>query len=236
VLEEKRNKARLAMETAQRNIDQMRIRAPFDGLVAVKDNDTNGAAWTGMVVPEYRAGDTVWPGRPVAEVLHESGLELIAKVTEYDRAHLNAGQKADVAVHAVQGANLPATIKNVAGASRRNDFFWFDSTRMFDVSLQVTGNAANLRPGLTTQVRVTGDPIKKVKYLPRQALFQQDGKPVVFVRRGRSFEPLEVKVSDRTETHIVVANLDVGTEVALRNPLAEDKKSGPSAGPVQPGS
>jgi HlyD family secretion protein len=235
VLEEKRNKARLAIETAQRNIDQMRIRAPFEGLVAVKDNDTNGAAWTGMVVPEYRAGDTVWPGRPVAEVLHESGLELIAKVTEYDRAHLNAGQKAEVTVHAVQGASLPATIKNVAGASRRNDFFWFDSTRMFDVSLQVTGNAANLRPGLTTHVRVTGDPIKKVRYLPRQALFEQDGKPVVFVRRGRSFEPREVKISDRTETHIVVADLEVGTEVALRNPLAEDKKSGPSAGPVQPG-
>jgi HlyD family secretion protein len=235
VLEEKRNKARLAMETAQRNIDNMRIRAPFDGLVAVKDNDTNGAAWTGMVVPEYRAGDTVWPGRPVAEVLHESGLELIAKVTEYDRAHLNAGQKADVAIHAVQGTSLPATIKTVAGASRRSEFFGFDSTRMFDVAFQVTGNASNLRPGLTTQVRVTGDPIKGAHYLPRQALFEQDGKPVVFVRRGRSFEPREVKVSHRTETHVVVANLDVGTEVALRNPLAEDKKSGSSAGPVQPG-
>jgi len=235
VVEEKRNKARLAMETAQRNIDQMRIRAPFDGLVAVKDNDTMGAAWTGMVVPEYREGDTVWPGRPVAEVLHESGLELVAKVTEYDRAHLNAGQKADVSIHAVQGATLPATIKNVAGASRRNDFFWFDSTRMFDVSFQVTGGTASLRPGLTTQVRVTGDPIKGARYLPRQALFDQDGKPVVFVRRGRSFEPLEVKVSDRTETHIVVKDLAVGTEVALRNPLTEGKKTGPSAGPVQPG-
>ena len=234
VLQEKRNKARLAMETAQRNIDQMRIRAPFDGLVAVKDNDTNGAAWTGMVVPEYREGDTVWPGRPVAEVLHESGLELVAKVTEYDRAHLNTGQKAEVAIHAVQGATLPATIKTVAGASRRSDFFGWDSTRMFDVSFQVTGGA-NLRPGLTTQVRVTGDPIKGARYLPRQALFEQDGKPVVFVRRGRSFEPREVKISDRTETHVVVADLAVGTEVALRNPLAEDKKSGPSAGPVQPG-
>lgn len=235
VLEEKRNKARLAMETAQRNIDQMRIRAPFDGLVAVKDNDTNGAAWTGMVVPEYREGDTVWPGRPVADVLHESGLELVAKVTEYDRAHLNAGQKAEVAIHAVQGTSLPATIKSVAGASRRSDFFGWDSTRMFDVSFQVTGSSANLRPGLTTQVRVTGDPIKSARYLPRQALFEQDGKPVVFVRRGRSFEPREVKISDRTETHIVVTDLPVGTEVALRNPLAEDKKSGPSAGPVQPG-
>lgn len=234
VLEEKRNKARLAMETAQRNIDQMRIRAPFDGLVAVKDNDTNGAAWTGMVVPEYRAGDTVWPGRPVAEVLHESGLELVAKVNEYDRAHLKAGQKAEVAIHAVQGTSLPATIKSVAGASRRSDWGW-DTTRMFDVSFQVAGGAAALRPGLTTQVRVMGDPIKAAHYLPRQALFEQDGKPIVFVRRGRSFEPRQVKVSHRTESHVVIADLPVGTEVALRNPLAEDKKSGPSAGPVQPG-
>ena len=235
VLEEKRNKARLAMETAQRNIDQMRIRAPFDGLVAVKDNDTNGAAWTGMVVPEYREGDTVWPGRPVADLLHTSGLELIAKVTEYDRAHLNAGQKADVSIHAVQGATLPATIKTVAGASRRSDFFGWDSTRMFDVSFQITGGTADLRPGLTTQVRVTADSIKGARYLPRQALFEQDGKPVVFIRRGRSFEPRPVKITDRTETHIVVADLPVGTEVALRNPLAERKKTGQGSGPVQPG-
>lgn len=235
VLEEKRNKARLAMETAQRNIDQMRIRAPFDGLVAVKDNDTNGAAWTGMVVPEYRAGDTVWPGRPVAEVLHKSGLELIAKVTEYDRAHLNAGQKAEVAIHAVPATSLPATIKTVAGASRRSDFFGWDSTRMFDISFQITGDTANLRPGLTTQVRVTGEPIKGARFLPRQAFFEHDGKPVVFVRRGRSFEPRPVKISDRTETHVVVTDLEVGTEVALRNPLAERQKAGASAGPVQPG-
>ena len=234
VLQEKRNKAQLAMETAQRNIDNMRIRAPFDGLVSVKDNDTTGTAWTGMVVPEYREGDTVFPGRPVAEVLHESGLELVAKVTEYDRAHLTAGQKADVAIHAVQGKSLPATIKNVAGASRRSEWGW-DTTRMFDVSIQVAAGSGNLRPGLTTQVRVTGDPIKGARYLPRQALFEQDGKPVVFVRRGRSFEPLPVKIADRTETHIVLADLPVGTEVALRNPLAEIKKNGSSAGPVQPG-
>ena len=234
VLEEKRNKAQLEKETAQRNIDQMRIRAPFDGLVAVKDNDTNGAAWTGMVVPEYREGDTVWPGRPVAEVLHASGLELIAKVTEYDRAHLNSGQKADVTIHALQGAALPATITTVAGASRRNDFFGWDSTRTFDVTLHITGTTEHLHPGLTTDIRVTADPIKAARYLPRQALFEQDGKPVVFVRRGRSFEPKPVKISDRTETHIVVADLPVGTEVALRNPLADRAKGDSNTGPTQP--
>ena len=233
VLEEKRNKARLATETAQRNIDSMRIQAPFDGLVAVLDNDMTNAAWTGMVVPEYREGDTVWPGRPVAEVLHESGLELVAKVTEYDRAHLNAGQSATVDIHAVQGASLPATIKTVAGASRRELFGW-DATRTFDVRLQVSGGGAALRPGLTTAVRVTGDPVRSARHLPRQALFEQDGKPVVFVRRGQSFEPREVRVALRTETHVVVPDLPVGTEVALRNPLLDDKKSGPGSGPVQP--
>jgi hypothetical protein len=106
---------------------------------------------------------------------------------------------------------------------------------MFDVNLQVSGSAANLRPGLTTQVEVKGDPIKRARYLPRQALFEQDGKPVVFVRRGRSFEPREVKVSARTESHVVV-DLPVGTEVALRNPLSDDRRSGSSAGPVKPGS
>ena len=105
VLEEKRNKARLQMDNAQRNIDNMKLRAPFDGLVAVKPNDMNNAAWAGVVVPEFRAGDTVFSGRPIAEVLHESGIELIAKVSEYDRAHLNAGQKAEVTIHAVQGKN-----------------------------------------------------------------------------------------------------------------------------------
>ena len=235
VLEEKRNKARLQMDNAQRNIDNMKLRAPFDGLVAVKPNDMNNAAWAGVVVPEFRAGDTVFPGRPIAEVLHESGIELVAKVSEYDRAHLNAGQKAEVTIHAVQGKSLSATIKEVAGASRREVWAWNDPTRTFDVSFDVKGsNPASLRPGLTTLVRVTGAPIKAARYLPRQALFEHDGKPVVFVRQGRSFEPREVKVSHRTETHIVVTDLPVGTEVALRNPLADDSKSGGSAGPVQP--
>ncbi|HKY21650.1 MAG TPA: HlyD family efflux transporter periplasmic adaptor subunit [Vicinamibacterales bacterium] len=236
VLEEKRHKAKLQMDNAQKNIDNMKLRAPFDGLVAVKANDINNAAWAGVVVPEFRPGDTVYPGRPVAEVLHESGIELIAKVNEYDRAHLNAGQKADVSIHAVQGKALPATIKAVAGASRREVWAWNDPTRTFDVSFDVTGSdPARLRPGLTTQVRVTGAPIKAAHFLPRQALFEQGGKPVVFVRQGRSFEPREVKVSHSTETHIVVTNLPVGTEVALRNPLADETRGGSSASPVQPG-
>ena len=184
VLEEKRNKARLQMDNAQRNIDNMKLRAPFDGLVAVKDerHEQRGMGRRGGAgIPRRRHGVSRAARRGGAA---QSGIELIAKVSEYDRAHLNAGQKAEVSIHAVQGKSLPATIKAVAGASRREVWAWNDPTRTFDVSFDVTGtNPRELRPGLTTQVRVTGAPIKDALYLPRQALFEQDGKPVVFVRR-----------------------------------------------------
>jgi len=235
VLEEKRNKAQLQIDNAQRNIDNMKLRAPFDGLVAVKDNDMNNAAWAGVVVPEFRDGDTVYPGRQVAEVLHQSGIELIAKVNEYDRAHLNTGQKADVTIDAVTEKHIPALIKSVAGASRRDVWAWNDPTRTFDVSFDFVGSDPGaLRPGLTTQVRVTGAPIRAARYLPRQAVFEQDGQPIVFVRHGRSFEPKPITIADRTETYVVLTDLPVGTEVALRNPLTDQTRGTGNSGPVQP--
>ena len=71
VLEEKRNKARLDMQQAQGNIDKMTIRAPITGMVSVKENrDSTGGFFTsGIVLPEYRAGDLTSPGRNIAEVL-----------------------------------------------------------------------------------------------------------------------------------------------------------------------
>ena len=37
--EEKRNKAKLAMDQAQDNIDKMRVTAPMDGLVSLEKNE-----------------------------------------------------------------------------------------------------------------------------------------------------------------------------------------------------
>ena len=235
VLLEKRNKAQLAKETAQRNIDQMRIRAPFDGLVAVKDNDTNGAAWS-------RDGCSGIPrGRHrVARTAGRRGNPRIGSGTrgEGHRVRSRAPERgAEGRRRHSRGAGGQPAGDDQDGGGRQppRDLGLGRSTRMFDVSLQVTGSAASLRPGLTTQVRVTGDPIKGVRYLPRQALFEQDGKPVVFVRRGRSFEPRQVKLSNRPRptSSWPISRSAPKSRCATR--LRRNKKSGPSAGPVQPG-
>ena len=97
--EEKRNKAKLAMDQAQSNIDKMRVTAPMDGLVALEKNE--GAmggfcCFPGMTMPEYREGDQVEPGRSVAQVIDSKGMELSAKVGEVERNNIKEGQSVDI--------------------------------------------------------------------------------------------------------------------------------------------
>jgi hypothetical protein len=60
---EKRKKAQLAMQRAQQTIDSLVIKAPFDGVVSLKENRdaSGGMIFWGMILPEYRAGDQIWP-------------------------------------------------------------------------------------------------------------------------------------------------------------------------------
>src|SRR2546423_784986 len=75
--EEKRHKARLAMEQAEQNIKNMHITSPIDGLVVIHGNrdSTGGFFMYGMTLPDYHVGDQVNPGmtsaQPIATLLPE---------------------------------------------------------------------------------------------------------------------------------------------------------------------
>jgi hypothetical protein len=178
--------------------------------------------YTGMSLPEYRTGDMVWAGRMIAEILDPRGLELQAKVNEADRANLNPGQTARVTVDGLAAGAFPATIKTIAGAAGRS-FFDNDSRRKFDTTLQLAKADERLRPGVSADVVISGQQLNGVLYVSRQALFEKDGKPVVYVRAGDGFLPKPVKVKVRSESRAVVEGLAEGTEVALVNPEAQAK-------------
>ena len=56
--------------------------------------------------------------------------------------------------------------------------------------------------------------------MPRQAVFQKNGKTHVFVKTGDRFEQREVKVDNLTESRAVITGIAEGTEVALTDPTA----------------
>src|SRR5256885_1296944 len=90
------------MERAQGIIDNLEVKAPIDGVVSVKENrDGIFMFFSGMVLPQYREGDTTSSGRNIADVVENGKMEVRAKVTETDRDNLKEGQKAAVLIDAL---------------------------------------------------------------------------------------------------------------------------------------
>jgi multidrug efflux pump subunit AcrA (membrane-fusion protein) len=227
--EEKRNKAKLAMDQAEDSIHKMRVVAPMDGLVALEKNEgaAGGFFFSGMSLPEYREGDEVQPGRSVGQVIDPNGLGLSVTVGELERNAIKEGQNVDIQLDALPGPTFHGTVKTVAGSSNKR--FWDDdSISKYEVSITLTSLDPQMRPGLTAHVFINSDPKKNVLYVPRTALFLKDNKRIVYVRHGATFDAREVKIQAENESRAAIEGVDAGTEIALVDPTAP-RKAAPSA-------
>lgn len=236
VVEEKRHKAMLSMQRAQQVIDSLVLRAPFDGVVSVKENRNaaGGIFFTGMVLPELREGDQVFSGMAIADVIESGRMDLRAKVDENDRGNLSEGQEAEVFIDALPGQVFKARVGALSGlASRANFFDTATVSRLFDVTFTFGTPDPRMKAGASARVVVEGKELAGALHVPRQAVFARAGKNHVFVKSGDRFEEREVKVTQRTESRVVVDGLTEGMEIALVDPSTRPATAAqPSAPPV----
>jgi HlyD family secretion protein len=228
--DEKHNKAQLAMDQAQQNITKMRVSAPIDGLVALEKNEASAGMFrfSGMVLPEFREGDQVQAGTTVGEVIDPSSMDLYGKVGELERNSIHEGQTVDIHLDALPGETFHGKVKTLGGMNQR--MFWeSDNAGRFEVTITLDNKDVRLRPGLTAQIVIHGDPRKNVLYVPRYAVFLKDSKHVVYLRKGSNYDLREIKIVDENESRAVVEGIDAGTEIALVDPTAPRKTSNPGA-------
>ncbi len=185
------------MQVAERNIDSLRIRAPFDGHVAIRTNfQAFGGIYFGGAMPDYRVGDATFAGQPIADVVDSSQVEVTAKLSEQDRANVAAGQAVEVSVDALPDAKLLGTVRAVSGVASRGIFD--AGTRQFDITFAVAGRAG-VRPGVSAGIAIAGPAYENVLYVPRTAVFEVAGKPTVYVRSTGGFDAHEVRVRAWTD-------------------------------------
>jgi biotin carboxyl carrier protein/uncharacterized protein YwbE len=227
--EEKRNKAKLAMDQAQESIDKMHVVAPIDGLVALEKNEAaaGGIFWGGMSLPEFREGDQVEPGRTVGRVIDPQEMELGAKVGELERNSIREGQPVDIVLDALPGETFHGTVKTLGGMNNRR--FWeADMGARFEAIIALNSTDARLRPGLTAEIVINGDTRRNVLYVPRYALFLKESKRVIYVRHGSSYEPQPVRIVTENESRAAIEGVGGGTQFALVDPTAAKNTSSPA--------
>jgi multidrug resistance efflux pump len=229
---EKYNKAKLAMDTAQQNLQKMRVVAPMDGLVSIRKNmfAAGGIYFTGMTLPEFRAGDQVQPGSSIAQIVDPMEMNLLAHISEMNRSNLRPGQAVEVRSYAMPDKVFRGTVKSVAGMTSQS--FVFDSTAggTFDATVTVPNLDSHLRPGLTADLRFDGATQKDVLFVPRIAILVKEGKHIVYVQTGSGYRQHEVKVLNENESSSAIAGIAEGTLVALRDPAAPVRTPASAAG------
>jgi HlyD family secretion protein len=131
VLQEQRNRALINVRQETQRLQQTKLLAPIEGLVAIRQNRTGNTNF-GQTPPDIRDGDNLQPGIPVADVLDLSELEVVAKVGELDRANLQEGQETILQLDALPDQKFRGKIKSMSGTATQ-DVFSGDPSKKFEV-------------------------------------------------------------------------------------------------------
>jgi multidrug efflux pump subunit AcrA (membrane-fusion protein) len=203
------SKARLKVTIAEKGLRSLRIQAPHDGLLMLERN------WRGEMPS---VGDSLWPGQKVAEVPDLSKLEAKVFVLEADGAGLKAGQKARFAIEGRPGEEHEASVSRVEPLAKTRD--WQSPVKYFEATLSLAKpDPGDLKPGQRVRAVVRLEEADGVLAIPRGAVFEKDGKRVVYRRNGTGFVPVEVTTARQSISHLVPASgLAAGDVIALRDP------------------
>lgn len=130
-------------------------------------------------------GQVVTPGQIVMRLAREDEREVAIAVPENRIGELRTAKEMGVVLWADPSRIHPARVREVAPAVD-------PATRTFAVRVSILARDPALRWGMTANVVLRGDGIDNAALLPLTALYQQDGKPAVWI-----FDPNTRKVSLR---------------------------------------
>jgi len=152
----------VARDTAQRNLDDANITAPFAGRVDDLMVDV---------------GDYVAPGTPIATLVEMSRARVFAGVTAETAARLVPGSEAAVRIAALGGVELPGTLRNIASVASERD-------GTYQVELWIEQPPAGLRDGMVASLELATPDADARPLAPRAGMLRRAGKPEIFVVEG----------------------------------------------------
>ncbi len=214
-IEEK--KAGLKIRNAQQGLNSLELHAPYDGILVLQRD------WRGDVP---RVGNNVWPGQPLGEIPDMNSMKAEVFVLEADAAGLAVGQKARVALESNRLMSFSGKVTQVDKLARPR--FRGVPVQYFGVTVTLDRTDPSvMKPGARVRAVLEIENRNNVFSIPRQALFEKEGKKLVYRKRSGRFEALSVEIASSTPGRVVVTKgLAKGDELAMRDPTAnEEQKS-----------
>ena len=208
-------KANLKIQRAEAGLNAIEVHAPYDGILVLQRD------WRGDVT---RPGSTVWPGSPIGEIPDLNSMKAEVFVLEADAAGLAVGQKATVSIEGKPGVFFTGKVSQVDKLARprfpRVPVQYFGATITLDKT-----DAHLMKPGARVRANLEIENLNNAVSIPRQALFEKEGKKLVYRKNGSKFDAVPVQIGTSTSGRVVVTKgLSKGDEIALRDPAEKEGK------------
>ena len=215
-----RDKAQFDVDKTEGAIDALILRAPADGTVNILENPRSGGPFSNGL--EFREGDRAWAGANILELPDLSSIHLEARLDEEDRGRLKVGQPATVRIEAVPGKDFRANVDVISVLAKVDFSSGWPPVKNFDLGLVLNDHDPRIRPGMTAVARIAADRLPNVMLVPAEAIFQHDGRSVVYRLHGSKFDEQPIQIIRRgREQAAVSSGVAAGDRLASRRPDPE---------------
>lgn len=206
-VEAQRDEAEAAYEAAEDHLNQLNVRAPFDGVV--------------YSIPVLQ-GAYVNAGELVLQEADLSKVRVRAFVDEPDVARLAAGDSIEVTWDAVPGRVWLSSLTSVPAAIKLHG-----TRNVGETTFIVDNSDFRLLPNVNVNVSVVTAEHKNVLTVPREAVHLEDSGTYVYQIQGDTLQRRDVQTSISNLTQVeVTAGLNENALVALTSTNAKPLRNG----------
>jgi cobalt-zinc-cadmium efflux system membrane fusion protein len=172
----------------------------------------------GEVVERHvHLGAVVDPTQPLMRIADLSEVWIVLNAFERDIARVREGSPVDVQSDAYPGRTFQGAVEHVGATVD-------EITRTTDVRVLVQNTERLLRPGqfVRATLHMTQDAEREIVLIPRDAVFQLEGQPSVFVElEPLAYEPRALQLGEPFGTRVeVVHGLSIGDDVVVEGGFA----------------
>lgn len=199
----------------QQALSKLEVVAPYDGLL-IYEKDRRGE--------KPSVGQTVFPGRPIANIPNLDNMQARIFVLANDAIDLAVEQKVNIRLDAFPERLFAGKVNNVAGfprsIERGNPVTYYEITVTLDEQ-----DKALMQPGRKISAQILVKEPEPSLVVPLQAIHHDEGKSYVYLKSGSEFSRNEV-TSGRKNQYLVEITSGVSTGDIIALSIPESITSG----------
>jgi len=207
---------RTKLEEAEETVAKLTVTAPAPGIAIIERNRSTDT--------KYQVDDQLWPGRGIIGLPDLSLMKAEVEINEVDIAKIDTLQPSSIRMDAYPDTSFRGHVSEIAALARNKER---DSkVKVFDVTILLDQNDARLMPGMTVSCEIEVERLADTLFIPLEALFQVDGRDIVYLKNGSGFEAHPVEIGQENDDFVLIrSGLERGDQVSLIDPTQFEGES-----------